>query len=161
VCAQGEEVHSSLLVVGSRDLGSNERLLFRLRRQLLLLDRFLLNKIALRSNREVGLLRLLSHSLGRCAATTKQFLSLGSVVTNVLLRDLSRLGSVLACNCAKLLGLGVDHVRGLLQVVIDKLLVRRIDERCKEGDSSCDQGKTPVRDNLDEVIRQESSNSNL
>jgi len=46
-------------------------------------------------------------------------------------------------------------------VVVDKLLVGLIDERAEEEDGCGDQGKAPEWDDLDQVVRQESSDEGL
>ena len=99
--------------------------------------------------------------LERILALADHVLSLGSVVTDVLLGDLGGLGSVLAGNAAQLLGLRVNHIRGLLQVVVNQLLVGGVNERGKEGDGGCDESQAPVGNNLDQVVREECRESNL
>lgn len=139
----------------------------RLKRLLLLQDGLLLEEVALRSGGEVGLLRndlrnrLGGGGLGGGSLATDHLLGLGGVVTGVLLGDLSGIGSVLAGNAAQLLGLRVDHIRSVLQVVVDKLLVGGVDERSKECDGRGNESKSPVGNNLDQVVRQESSSGNL
>lgn len=88
-------------------------------------------------------------------------LSLGSVVTNILLGELGSLGGVLASDLSKLLALRVDNVTSLLDVVVDEFLVSRIDKRRKENDRGGDQGKAPVGNDFDKVVRDESTNSSL
>lgn len=108
----------------------------------------------------MGLSRLRGNFRGS-RSTTDHLLGLAGVVAHVLLRNLSCLRSVLAGNMAQLLCLAVDHVRGLLKVVVDELLVGGVDQRCEEEESGRNQSKAPVRDNLHEVVRQERSNSSL
>lgn len=59
---------------------------------------------------------------------------------------------MLASDLTKLLALRVDNITGLLEVVVDELLVSRVDKRCKENDRGGDQGKAPVGDDLDKVV---------
>jgi hypothetical protein len=68
---------------------------------------------------------------------------------------------VVACELLDLLGLLVDHVGGVLEVVVDKLLVGLVDERAEEEDGCGDQGKAPEWDDLDQVVGQESSDEGL
>lgn len=60
-----------------------------------------------------------------------------------------------------LLGLGVDDVGCVLDVVVDELLVRLVDERGEEDDRGTDQGEAPEWDDLDEVVGEESANEGL
>ena len=68
---------------------------------------------------------------------------------------------MLAGDLSKLLTLGVDDIAGLLQVVVDELLVCLVNEGCKEDDGGGDQGKAPVRDNLDKPVGEKSTNGGL
>lgn len=88
-------------------------------------------------------------------------LSLGSVVAHVLLGDLGGVRGVLAGNLAELSSLGVDNVRGLLEVVVDELLVAGVDQRDKEEGGRGNQSKAPVGDNLDQVVGEEGSDTSL
>jgi hypothetical protein len=67
----------------------------------------------------------------------------------------------MASELLDLLGLGVDHIGGILEMVVDELLVRLVDERSEEEDGGGDQGKAPEWDDLDQVVREESSNKSL
>jgi hypothetical protein len=60
-----------------------------------------------------------------------------------------------------LLGLGVDDVGCVLDVVVDELLVRLVDERGEEDDRGGDQGEAPEWDDLDQVVGEESANEGL
>ncbi len=60
-----------------------------------------------------------------------------------------------------LLGLGVDHIRGVLEMVVDELLVRLVDKGAEEEDGGGDQGKTPEWDDLNQVVGEERSNKGL
>jgi hypothetical protein len=97
----------------------------------------------------------------RAAAATDHLLSLGRVFSNILLCSLGGSCGVVACELLDLLGLLVDHVGGVLEVVVDKLLVGLIDERAEEEDGCGDQGKAPEWDDLDQVVGQESSDEGL
>lgn len=100
-------------------------------------------------------------SLGRGRPSSDQLLSLGSVVSNILLGEFGGLGRVLAGDLSKLLALRVDNVAGLLEVVVDELLVSRVDKGRKENDRSGNQGKAPVRNDLDKVVRDKGTNGSL
>lgn len=47
-------------------------------------------------------------------------------------------------------GLGIDGVGGGLELLIDELLVGGVNQRSKEGNSGCNDGKDPVGSDLDE-----------
>lgn len=47
-------------------------------------------------------------------------------------------------------GLGVDGVGGGLELLINELLVGGVDQRSKEGNGGCNDGKDPVGNDLDE-----------
>lgn len=98
---------------------------------------------------------------GRTAASTDQLLSLGGVVTHVLLSDLSVLSCGLLGSITELGGLGVDDVAGLAEVLVDELLVLLIYERGEEEDGGEDQGQSPVGDDLDEIVGDEGSDGSL
>ena len=102
-------------------------------------------------------LRLLSLGTG----TMDQGLGLGGVVTQVLLGQVGGLLRVLLSGRAELSSLGVDKVAGLLELVVDELLVGGVDERSKEDDGGADHGQSPVRDDLDQVVREEGGESDL
>jgi hypothetical protein len=55
----------------------------------------------------------------------------------------------------------IDHIGGVLEVVVDKLLVGLIDVRAEEEDGCGDQSKAPEWDDLDQVVRQESPDEGL
>lgn len=59
---------------------------------------------------------------------------------------------MLARDGAQLLGLAVDKVLGLLELVVNELLVGSVDQRSEEDNSGGNERKTPVRDNLDKVV---------
>lgn len=68
---------------------------------------------------------------------------------------------MLLCNALYLSSLGVDCLGGVLDVVVDKLLVGGVDERDKECDTGSDNSETPVRHKLDKEVRNESSSACL
>ena len=94
-------------------------------------------------------------------AATDHLLSLGSIVSSELLCALGGSCGVVARELLDLLGLCVDHVGGILEVVVDELLVRLVDERGEEEDGGGDEGETPEWDDLDQIVRQESSDEGL
>jgi hypothetical protein len=65
---------------------------------------------------------------GTAASVADQLLCLGRVVADVLLGDIGGASSVLAGNLPNLLGLLVDDVRGIGNVVVNQLLVGLVDE---------------------------------
>jgi hypothetical protein len=68
---------------------------------------------------------------------------------------------MVASELLDLLGLGVDDVGCVLDGVVDKLLVRLVDERGEEDDRGADQGEAPEWDDLDQVVGEESANEGL
>jgi len=68
---------------------------------------------------------------------------------------------MVASELLDLLGLGVDDVGCVLDVVVDELLVRLVDERGEEDDRGVDQGEAPEWDDLDQVVGEESANEGL
>lgn len=60
-----------------------------------------------------------------------------------------------------LLGLLVHDVRDVGEVVVNQLLVGLVDEGAEEDGGCRDEGKTPERYNLDEVVREEGSEESL
>lgn len=99
--------------------------------------------------------------LGRGGPATDQLLGLSGVVSHVLLGGLSVLGRGLLRDLAELSGLAADDLGSLTEVLIDELLVQLVDERGEEEDSGGNQGKAPVGDDLDEVVRDEGSDRGL
>ena len=97
----------------------------------------------------------------RAASATNQLLGLGRVVPNVLLCGLGGTGSMVACELLHLLGLLVDDVGGILEVVVDELLVSLVDERRQEENGGRDERHAPEWHNLDQVVGEESCNAGL
>lgn len=94
-------------------------------------------------------------------AAAEQLLGLGSVVAHVLLGDLSGLCGVGASNLPKLLGLCSHDVLRILKVVVDQLLVGGVDQGDREQQSSGEERKSPVRDDLNEPVGEEGAQGNL
>lgn len=111
---------------------------------------------------EIGVLVLLGSELdmglGRDrAATSDQLLSLGGVISHVLLGDLGGLGSALLGGLTELGSLSTNDLAGMVKLVVNDLLVGLVDEGSEEDGGGGDQSKAPVRNDLDEVIGEESS----
>lgn len=149
-----------LLLGNSRDLGELGRLV-RSR---------LSNRDGLRgrSDRELGTLgrgdgNLFggSRSSGRGRAATDHVLDLASVVTGVLLAKSSKLISLLLSGVADLSSLSVDDFGGVLEVLIDELLVGSVDEGNKESNGGAKDGKTPVGNKLDKEVGDEGRKTGL
>jgi len=68
---------------------------------------------------------------------------------------------MVASELLDLLGLGVDDVGCVLDVVVDELLIRLVDERGEEDDRGGDQGEAPEWNDLDQVVGEESANEGL
>ena len=113
--------------------------------------------------REVVLLddRLLRGLVFGLASTLDQGLGLGGIVANVFLGELGSLFGLLLGNGAQLGSLGIDNITGLLELLVDELLVGLVDQGSEENSRGGNQGKAPGGDNLDEVVGQESTKSNL
>lgn len=94
------------------------------------------------------------------AVESNQGLGLGGILANVLLGQLGSLLGVLLSNGLELSSLGADDLASTVKLGIDNLLVGLVDEGTEEGNSSANQGKTPVGDDLDEVIGEESGEGN-
>jgi hypothetical protein len=151
----------------SKDLCSNQRLLlgtcsWRGLELLLRRSREVLTLVS----RDVLLLDRSGFGLGdggrnRAASATNHLLSLGCIFSCILLCGLGGSGSMVAGEFLDLLGLGVDDVGCVLDVVVNQLLVRLVDERGEEDDRGGDQGEAPEWDDLDQVVREESANKGL
>lgn len=135
-------------------------------------DRLVVLEILLGSRREVSVAdaanglglgggRGRSGGLGAGLATLQQLLGLGGVVSHVLLGHLSGLGGVRACNLSELLGLGTDNVLRVLNVVVNQLLVGGVDQRHGEEEGGGEKRKSPVRDDLDKPVGEESADGDL
>ena len=146
-------------MVAFHRLGGDERLLLMLGSHNRLLGDL---ELVPRSRGEVGILEVALGRLGLGGAgATDQGLGLGGIVTHVLLGEQSGLLGVLLGDGAQLGGLVVDHIVGLLEVVVDELLVGGVDQRNGEGESGAEQCETPVGNDLDEVVREEGTDSSL
>ena len=130
--------------------------LFLLLGALFLRLRLLSREGLLRGGRKVGLADRLRGGLGSSlrgdGSASDQLLSLGGIVAEILLRELSSLGCVLASHLSELLGLSVDNITNLLKVVVNELLVSHIDQGRKENNGGGQQGKDPVGHDLDEIV---------
>lgn len=62
-----------------------------------------------------------------------------------------------ASNLPKLLGLGSHDVLRILKVVVDQLLVGGVDQGHREQKSGGEQRESPVRDDLNEPVGEESA----
>jgi len=93
--------------------------------------------------------------LGRGGAAAEELLSLGSVVTHVLLGDVGGLGGVLAGDGAELVRLLGDDLAGAVELGVNEFLVGGVQEGDHEESSSGDQGKAPEGNDLDEVVGDE------
>lgn len=95
------------------------------------------------------------------AAAANHLLHLASVLAGVLLANSGQVAHLLLGDATDLGGLRADGIRGRLELGVDELLVRGIDERNGESNDSADDGETPVRDQLDEVVREEGRDASL
>lgn len=88
-------------------------------------------------------------------------LSLGRIVSNILLCDICGTRGVVTGELLNLLGLLVDDIGGIFDVMVNDLLVSLIDERRKEEGRGGDECKTPQWDDLDQVVRGEGTEEGL
>lgn len=100
-------------------------------------------------------------SSGRATLATQHLLNLAGVVAGVLLAKGSDLLGLLLGNAANLGGLSLNDVRGVLDVLIDQLLIGDVDQGQDEGENSAKDGKTPVRNQLRKVVADEGKDSGL
>lgn len=98
---------------------------------------------------------------GATTSIANILLSLGRVVPNILLCGISGARSVVASELLDLLGLLVDNIGGVGDVVIDELLVGFVNERSHEQDRRGDESKTPQWDDLDQVVGEEGTKESL
>jgi hypothetical protein len=68
---------------------------------------------------------------------------------------------VLLGNRAELGRLSANNLAGVLELGVNELLVGGVDERGEEDDRGGDDSQAPVGDDLDEVVRDESSEGGL
>lgn len=104
------------------------------------------------SSRELGLLnhgRGLGGGSRRSAAAAEHLLDLAGVVASILLADGRKLANLLLGDVSDLASLGADGVGRVLQVAVDKLLVRGVDEGNEERGSGPNKSEAPEWDELD------------
>lgn len=101
-------------------------------------------------------------SLWGCrAAVANVLVSLGAVVVGILLHQSGGTGSLLVGKFLSMVGLGVDKLLDLGNLLIDDFTIANVDQGSKVSDGCAEQGKTPDRDNLDEPVGKEGSNESL
>lgn len=98
---------------------------------------------------------------GPSTGVTNELLSLGGVITNVLLCGRRSTGSLLTCEFAHLLRLLTSDGGSFVELLINKLLVGLVDKRAEEEAGDTNKGKTPKWDNLDQEVGDEGSNESL
>lgn len=121
-------------------------------------------------NRELGLVNSRRGGGGRCAlgsdlggggSTTKHLLDFAGVVTSILLTKGRHVFNLVLRNTANLLSLRVDNLRGVVDMVVNKLLVGSVDQGHEEENGGANDGQTPVGDELDEIVGDEGSSEGL
>lgn len=104
-----------------------------------------------------GLLNLLARTM----VASEEVMDLAAVVAGVLLANGRNLLHLLRGNISDLSGLRVDELRGVVELLINKLLVGGVNQRNKENDSGANNSKAPVGNELDKVVRNEGSDKSL
>jgi hypothetical protein len=107
--------------------------------------------------------RVLRHVdlLARRSLSLEEVLDLAAVVADVLLADAGNLLHLLGSNALDLGSLAVDELGSVVDLLIDELLVRGVDQRHNEGNGSTNEGKSPEGNELNKVVRNESSDESL
>jgi hypothetical protein len=101
-------------------------------------------------------------SLWGCrAAVANVLVGLGAVVVGILLHQSGGTGSLLVGEFLSMVGLGVDKLLDLGNLLIDDFTVADVDQRSEVSDGCAEQGKAPDRDNLDEPVGKEGRNESL
>jgi len=85
-----------------------------------------------------------------------QFLSLSRVLADGALDNLGSVASMLGCEVAELTSLLVDDVAGVVEVVVDKLLVLDVKQRSEEEDGGKYESDSPRWSEFDEEVGEES-----
>lgn len=86
----------------------------------------------------------------RNVASAQNLLNLASIVLGILLSNRSKVIGLLLSSISNLGSLGVDGIGGGLELLVNELLVGRVDERSEESNGGCNDGKNPVGSDLDE-----------
>jgi hypothetical protein len=94
-------------------------------------------------------------------SASDQILSFGRIVSNILFCGIGGARSVVAGELLDLLGLLVNNAGSIRDVVVNELLVGLVDEGRNEEDGGGDESKTPQWDDLDQVVREESTEEGL
>lgn len=89
---------------------------------------------------------------GAVANIADHLLGLGAVITNVLLGNRGSTSSVLSSERLDLVCLLVGDVLGIVDVVVDKLLVVLVDQWREEYNGGSNQRQAPEWNNLDKVV---------
>lgn len=95
--------------------------------------------------------------LGTSPGRANVFLSLGGVVSSILLHARRGTVGVVVGHILHLTCLGVDNLRSVGQVGVDELLIVDVGQRAKVGQRSSDEGQAPEWDNLDQPVGEEGS----
>lgn len=83
---------------------------------------------------------------------TNVLLSLGAVVTDVLLHETGGMMGTLLSKVLQLVGLGVDHPMDILDLSINDFAVFNVDERPEIGDGDSNQRQSPEWEELDQPV---------
>lgn len=99
--------------------------------------------------------------LSRRGLAAKEILNLLSIITRVLLAKSRNLAELLRGNRLDLRGLGVNKLADVVELLVNQLLVAGVNKGNEEDDSGANDGKTPVGNELYEVVGDEGGNKGL
>ena len=85
-------------------------------------------------------------------STTYVLLGFGTVVSSIRLDRLVSTSSMLAGEILQLIGLAVSDLRGVIDMVIDEVLIGHVDQGTHIDARGCDEGQAPEWNHLDEPV---------
>lgn len=112
-----------------------------------------------------GLMLDRAHKLGSLggsgAAGTDVFLGLGAVLADILLHQAGGLRSALTSQITELVGLGVDDLLGIDNLLVDDFPVADVHQGSKVCGSHSNHGQAPEGNEADQPVASESSSEGL
>lgn len=103
----------------------------------------------------------LGHLWGCGAAGADVLLGLGAVLANVLLHQAGGLGSTLASQILQLVGLGIDNLLEVADLLINDLAVADVDQRGEVSGGDGDHSEAPEGNEADQPVTGKSSSESL